>query len=306
LKPDGDLAIDLGDHQLSSPLVAASGTVGSVAEFAPVADVTVYGAMVAKSVSATPWAGREAPRLGAAGTGMLNAIGIQNPGIEAWVDEVGPTLASLPTEVWGSAVGKTPEEFATVAAHLGNTTIGAIEVNLSCPNLEDGIMFALDPKAAFQVVAAVRGATSLPIGAKLSPNAEDIVAVADAVAGAGADWVVVGNTVWGAAIDIETRRPVLRSVVGGYSGSPIKPIALRGVWQVHQALPELPIVGTGGVSHGDDVVEFLLAGASAVGVGSAHFADPKIGAKIIRQLRKYLTRHGIGAVAELIGGAQPW
>lgn len=303
---DGSLSTRLGEHRLASPLIAASGTVGSVVEFAAVADLSVYGAAVAKSVSGGPWPGRATPRIGPAGAGMLNAIGIQNPGIGAWIGEIGSHIGSIPTEVWGSAVGETPEEFATVAAGLSETGVGAIEVNLSCPNLERGTMFALDRGDARRVVAAVRRATRLPVGAKLSPNSEDIVAIAAAVAEEGADWVVLGNTVWGAAIDVETRRPLLSSVVGGYSGSPIKPIALRCVWEVHQALPELPIVGTGGISNGNDVVEFLLAGAAAVGIGSAHFADPKIGSKISRQLHRYLVRHGVGEVADLVGGAEPW
>jgi dihydroorotate dehydrogenase (NAD+) catalytic subunit len=189
---------------------------------------------------------------------------------------------------------------------LAETGVKAIEVNLSCPNLDGGGMFALDATAAAAVVSAVRGKTQLPIGAKLTPNSEDIVVVAAAVAEAGADWVVLGNTVWGAGFDIETRRPLLSGVVGGYSGKPIKPIALRCVWQVSQALPDLPIVGSGGVSSGADVVEFLLAGASAVGVGTAHFASPRVGIKIMRELRRYLQRHGETTVSALVGAVEPW
>jgi dihydroorotate dehydrogenase (NAD+) catalytic subunit len=237
---------------------------------------------------------------------MLNGIGIQNPGVEQWVAEVGPHLATIPTDVWGSTVGNSPEEFGTVAAGLEGAGVAAIEVNLSCPNLEGGGMFALEAASAAAVIAAVRAVTTLPIGAKLTPNSEDIVPIAAAVAAAGADWVVLGNTVWGAGFDIETRRPLLSGVVGGYSGKPIKPIALRCVWQVSQALPELPIVGVGGVAHGNDVVEFMLAGASAVGVGTAHFASPKIGSRIVGQLRRYMVRHGIEDVSELIGAAEPW
>jgi dihydroorotate dehydrogenase (NAD+) catalytic subunit len=237
---------------------------------------------------------------------MLNGIGIQNPGVGAWCDEIGPQLGSVKTDVWGSAVGHTADEFGEVAAVLAKTAVTAIEINLSCPNLEGGGMFALDASAASRVVATVRSVTDRPLGAKLSPNSEDIVAVAAAVAEAGADWVVLGNTVWGAGFDIETRRPLLSGVIGGYSGRPIKPVALRCVWEVSQALPGLPIVGSGGVASGDDVVEFLLAGAAAVGVGTAHFADPKIGRRIIRQLSKYLQRHRIGAVTDLIGAVEPW
>lgn len=296
----------LGGYDLTTPLVASCGTVGSVVDFAGVGDLTAYGAAVAKSVSGTPWAGRKPPRIGSTGAGMLNGIGIQNPGVDQWTADIGPQLSSLPTAVWGSAVGRNAAEFATVAAKLSTTPVKAIEVNLSCPNLESGRMFALDPAAAAEVVAAVRQSTDLPIGAKLTPNSEDIVGVAAAVAEAGADWVVLGNTVWGAGFDIETRRPLLSGVVGGYSGGPIKPIALRCVWEVSQALPGLPIVGSGGVASGEDVVEFFLAGASAVGVGTAHFASPRIGGRIVAQLRRYMKKHRISGVAELIGAAQPW
>lgn len=301
-----DLETTLGEYRLRSPLVAACGTVGSVTDFAEVADLSVYGAAVAKSVSGTPWPGRRPPRLAATGAGMLNGIGIQNPGVDTWVETVAPRLPVLATDVWGSAVGNDVEEFAFVAAQLSTTSVKAIEVNLSCPNLESGRMFALDPVASAAVVAGVKGATSLPVGAKLTPNSEDVVAVAGAVAEAGADWVVLGNTVWGAGFDVNTRRPLLSGVVGGYSGTPIKPIALRCVWEVSQALPRLPIVGIGGVATGDDVVEFLLAGASAVAVGTAHFANPRIGARIIRGLHKYLAKHGVRSPAELIGAVQRW
>lgn len=300
------LGTRLGDYQLESPLVAACGTVGSAVDFAAVGDLGAYGAVVAKSVSGEPWPGRAVPRLAPAGAGMLNGIGIQNPGVDAWAAEVGPELESVPTKVWGSAVGKDPAEFARVSVRLAEAGVDGIEVNLSCPNLESGRMFALDPVAAADVVAAVRASTEVPIGAKLSPNSEDVVSVAGSVAEAGADWVVLGNTVWGAGFDIETRRPLLSGVVGGYSGSPIKPIALRCVWEVSQAIPGLPILGLGGVSSADDVVEFLLAGASAVGIGTAHFAQPRIGSKILKQLRRYMRRHDVPRITELIGAAIPW
>jgi dihydroorotate dehydrogenase (NAD+) catalytic subunit len=296
----------LGDYDLATPLIASCGTVGSVVDFAKVGDLSVYGAAVAKSVSGTPWPGRKQPRLAATGEGMLNGIGIQNPGVEAWAADIGPRLGTIETDVWGSAVGNSAEEFALVAKTLQETGVKAIEVNLSCPNLEGGGMFALDPVAAGEVVATVRSATEVPIGAKLTPNSEDIVAVADATVVAGADWLVLGNTVWGAGFDIETRRPLLSGVVGGYSGRPIKPIALRCVWEVSRALPDVPIIGTGGIASGGDVVEFLLAGASAVGIGTAHFASPRIGRRILGQLRRYMSRHNIDDVAELIGAVEPW
>ncbi|MDJ0663674.1 MAG: dihydroorotate dehydrogenase [Acidimicrobiia bacterium] len=301
-----DLTTCLGEYTLSTPLVAACGTVGSVVDFAAVGHLEEYGAAVAKSVSGTPWPGRTPPRLAGTGAGMLNGIGIQNPGVEAWADEVGPQLGAIPTDIWGSAVGKDAAEFARVAEVLSSAGVTAIEVNLSCPNLESGRMFALDADASTEVIAAVRTATELPIGAKLTPNSERIVAIADAVVGAGADWVVLGNTVWGAGFDIHTRKPLLSGVVGGYSGKPIKPISLRCVWEVSQGLPHVPIVGLGGVSTAEDAIEYLIAGASAVGIGTAHFASPRVGSRILSGLRRYMRRQGMSSVRDLIGSVEPW
>jgi dihydroorotate dehydrogenase (NAD+) catalytic subunit len=301
-----DLTARLGRVTLRNPLVAASGTVGSVVDLLGVVDFSRYGAAVAKSVSGEPWPGRPAPRLAPAGAGMLNGIGIQNPGIDRWVAEVGPRLGRVPCPVWGSAVGRTPQEFAHVARGLAAAGVAAVELNLSCPNLEDGRMFALDPDRAAAVVGAVRASVTLPVGAKLSPNSEDIVSVAGACARSGADWVVLTNTVWGAAVDLDTRRPVLTGTVGGYSGLPLKPLAMRCVIEVRRALPELPIVGCGGVAAGDDVAEYLLAGASAVAMGTIHFAEPRAAPRVLRQLRRRMGRMGAGSVADLVGGMVGW
>lgn len=301
-----DLTTKLGPLELRTPLVAASGTVGSVVDFVEVGALEQYGAAVAKSVSLEPWAGRPSPRIAGAGVGMLNGIGIQNPGVGAWVEEVGPRLGNVPTLVFGSAVGHAAAEFAAVAAALEGAGVSAIEVNLSCPNLEEGGMFALDAGASARVIDAVRAAVTIPVGAKLSPNAIDIAAVAGSVQDAGADWVVLTNTVWGAGIDIHTRRPLLSGIVGGYSGPPLKPIALRCVIEVRRARPDLPIIGCGGVAHGEDVVEFMLAGASAVAVGSAHFASPRIGRRIVRELVSHCRGEGIDHVASLVGGMEAW
>lgn len=295
-----DLTTSLGSVPLRSPLVAASGTVGSVVEFAEVADFSAYGAAVAKSVSDVPWDGRPAPRLAPAGVGMLNGIGIQNPGIEAWVREVAPRLGGLGVPVWGSAVGATIDGFVAVAVAMQEAGLAVVELNLSCPNL-DGHLFALDPRASAAVVRAVREAVEVPIAAKLSPNASDVVAVAAACADAGAGWVVIGNTVWGAGIDVERRRPLLSGVVGGYSGIPLKPISMRCVIEVHRAIPELPILGLGGVVSGRDVVEYVLAGASAVGLGTVHFAEPRAAGRILAETDRMLRRMGESKLSDLIG-----
>ncbi len=296
-----DVSVQLGPVALRGPLVAAAGTVGSVVDFVDVTDFSLYGAAVAKSVSRDPWTGRPAPRVAPAGVGMLNGIGIQNPGIDAFVEKVVPGIDDVLTPVWGSAVGHTPDEFAHVAAGYERAGLPVIEVNLSCPNLEDGRMFALDRDATAAVVSAVREAVDVPIGAKLSPNSEDIVAIADAAAGAGADWVVLTNTAWGAGIDITTREPRLSGVIGGYSGVPIKPLALRCVIEVHRGIPDLPILGCGGVATGADVIEYLLAGASAVGIGTIHFAEPRAAGRIMREVRKTMKRLGVDRLSDLTG-----
>lgn len=296
-----DFTVSLGPLDLASPLIAASGTVGSVYDFADVEALGVYGAAVAKSVSHEPWPGRAAPRIAHAGMGMLNGIGIQNPGIDAWRSSM-PEPGTLPVAVWGSAVGGDAAEFALVAKGLAAAGVAAVEVNLSCPNLEAGTMFALEPGPSAAVVGAVRSVTELPVGAKLSPNSENIVAVARAVAEAGADFLVLTNTVWGMGIDLETRSPKLSGVVGGYSGPPIKPISLRCVWEVASAM-DIPIVGCGGIRTGEDVVEYLLAGATAVAMGTIHLAEPRAGKRILGELDKWCRRHNVERLADLTGGA---
>jgi dihydroorotate dehydrogenase (NAD+) catalytic subunit len=296
----------LGPIHLRSPLIAASGTVGSVWEWADVADVDVYGAAVAKSVAPVEWPGRPAPRLAPTGPGMLNGIGIQNPGIEIWVEMMRPILSGLRVPVWGSAVGSTPEEFAQVAKGLVTAGIEVVEVNLSCPNLDDGRMFALDPERSREVIAAVVGSGDVLVGAKLSPNAEQIVAVAEACLGAGATFLTLTNTALGFGVSIEDRRPLLSGGVGGYSGPGLKPLSMRCVYEVATALPGTPIVGCGGVTTGRDVVEYLLAGASAVGLGTVHFSEPRAGARITRELAREMKRLGVSDVGELIGAVRPW
>ncbi len=294
-------SVKVGPLTLRTPLIASSGTVGSIGEWSGVADADAYGAAVAKSVSGTPWEGRPSPRLAPVEAGMLNSIGIQNPGIDEWVRQHSGRLDSYGVPVWGSAVGHDPDEFARVADGLARCGVAGIEINLSCPNLEDGRMFALDATRAATVVAAVHGTVDIPVGAKLSPNAEDIVAVAEATLEAGADWLTLTNTAWGAGIDIERRRPLVSGVVGGYSGVGMKPLAMRCVIEVHRAFPTAPIIGLGGVRKGTDVIEYLMAGARAVGAGTVHFEDPKAGRRILREARRWAERHGVESFDELVG-----
>lgn len=302
----GQLAVKLGPLELRTPLIAASGTVGSVWEWASAADVTPYGAAVAKSVSPEPWKGRPAPRLAPTQTGMLNGIGIQNPGIDAWGDVMRRHTPERHVDIWGSAVAHDPDGYATVARKLQEANVTAIELNLSCPNLEDGEMFSFSPAHTREVVATVAETVSLPVGAKLSPNTPDIVAVATAARDAGADFVVLTNTTLGFGVDVGARKPLLSGGVGGYSGPGVKPISLRCVYEVSQALPDVPIVGCGGVTTGRDVAEYLLAGASAVAAGTVHLAEPKAGVRIVRELRQVLEQLGVGTPGELTAGMGEW
>jgi len=295
----------LGPIELRSPLIAASGTVGSVWEWAEVADVSPYGAAVAKSVAPVAWAGRAAPRLAPAGPGMLNGIGIQNPGIDAWAEMMAPRIGGLGVPVWGSAVGETPDEFAMVAKGLVAAGVPVVEVNLSCPNIEDGRMFSLDGPRSAEVMAAVASASDVPVGAKLSPNTDDIVGVAAACLDAGATFLTLTNTILGFGIDTASGRPLLSGGVGGYSGPALKAISLRCVYEVSRALPSAPIVGCGGVMTGNDVIEYLLAGASAVAIGTAHLAEPRAGKRIERELSRELERRDT-TVSDLVGGVVPW
>ncbi|NND85593.1 MAG: dihydroorotate dehydrogenase [Acidimicrobiia bacterium] len=296
-------SVTLGPVELRTPLIAASGTVGSVVDAAGAVDFSQYGAAVAKSVAGTEWQGRPAPRLSPTGVGMLNGIGIQNPGIDAWVRDVGPRLDEVDVPVWGSAVGETVEEFARVAEGLERAGVTAVEVNLSCPNLEEGTIWAFDPDRSADVIAAVRGSTSLPVGAKLSPNAERIPDVAERVLEAGADWLVLTNTALGAAVDLGTRQPALSGVVGGYSGAGMKPMAMRCVLEVRRSLGDVAIVGCGGVRTGLDVIEYVMAGARAVAIGTGHFERPRIARRILRQAERWMRRNGVDDLSELVGVA---
>jgi dihydroorotate dehydrogenase (NAD+) catalytic subunit len=236
---------------------------------------------------------------------MLNGIGIQNPGIDVWGAQIAPQLSAIPTSVWGSIVAHDVDGFADVASKMADTGVAAIEINLSCPSL-GGRPFALDADLTAQVIASVRTVTDLPLGAKLSPDAMPINPVADAAMSAGTDWLVVANTVMGAAIDPETRRPLLSGLVGGYSGPAIRPITMKCVLDIARDLPDAPIVACGGVSDARHVLEYVLAGADAVAIGTAHFADPKVARKITKDLKRYMTRHSISALSDLKGAYEPW
>jgi dihydroorotate dehydrogenase (NAD+) catalytic subunit len=303
-----DLAVALGELRLPNPVVTASGTFGHGAEVARLGDVTGLGAVTVKSLSADPWPGKPAPRLHMTPAGMVNAVGLQNPGVGAWLADDLPALRALGARVIASVWGTTVEDFARAAKLLSpaRDDLVAIEVNVSCPNhhrREE--IFAHDADATAAAIGAVGEAgLDLPVLAKLSPNVTDLTAIARAAVGAGATSLTLVNTLLALVVDAETRRPVLGGGGGGLSGPAIKPVALRAVHDVTRALPGVPVVGTGGISTGLDAVEFLLAGATAVGVGTANFLDPRAPYRVRDELENWCARHGVARVSDLVGALE--
>jgi dihydroorotate dehydrogenase (NAD+) catalytic subunit len=305
---DPDLAVTLGPLGLPSPIVTASGTFGHGDEVARLGDPRRLGAVTAKSVSPEPWAGKPAPRLHMTASGMVNAVGLQGPGMRAWITDDLPALRATGARVIASVWGHTVDDFARATELLDGVDVVAVEVNASCPNVHSpdqqrGI-WAHDPRATGEVVRAVRGATSRPVFAKLSPNVTDLTEIARAAVDAGADGLTLVNTVLALVIDAETRRPVLGAGGGGLSGPAIKPIALRAVRTVTRALPDVPVIGTGGVQTGVDAIEMLLAGASAVAVGTANFRDPRAPYRVLDELIDWCARHDVARVRDLTGALE--
>ncbi|HEY0507564.1 MAG TPA: dihydroorotate dehydrogenase [Blastococcus sp.] len=302
-----DMSTSLATVAIPSPVLTASGCGAFGRELEPFLDLTALGAVVTKSVQLHPRSGRPTPRMAETPSGMLNSIGLQGPGIDGLLAEDLPWLAERGARVLVSIAGTRVEHFAELAERLrGVPGVLGLEVNISCPNVESrGEVFACDPVAASEVVRAVRAAAdpAQPVYAKLSPDVTDIVGVAAAVTDAGADGLSMINTLMGLVIDTDTLRPVLGGVTGGLSGPAIRPVALRCVWQVHQALPDVPILGMGGIRSGLDALQFLLAGASAVSVGTAVFNDPSAPARIHAELAAALAERGLGSVREAVGYA---
>ncbi len=303
-----DLRVRLGPLELPNPVIAASGTFGHGDEVARLADPAALGAVTVKSLAAYEWAGNPAPRLHMTAAGMLNAVGLQGPGVTRWVEEELPELRARGARVIASVWGRTVDEFGEAAALLApaRDDLIAVEANISCPNLEDrSRVFAHDHDATSAAVQAVVGAgLRLPIFVKLSPNVTDLREIAVAALEAGATGLTLVNTVMGLVIDAERRRPALGHGGGGLSGPAIKPVALRAVHEVSRAFPGVPIIGTGGIASGTDAIEMLLAGASAVGVGTVTFQDPRAPARIVREITKWCARHGVERVTDLTGGLQ--
>ena len=298
-----NLSVDVAGMALRNPIMTASGTFGYGAEFAPYMDLQSIGAIVTKGLSLRPQAGNDTPRIVETPAGMLNAIGLQNVGIDAFVEKKVPFLRTVNTPCIANFFGNTVEEYAEMARRLDAIPeVAGLEMNISCPNVKcGGIQFGSDPASAATVVAACRAACNKPLIVKLSPNVTDVVAMARACVDAGADSLSLINTLVGMAIDVKTRRPVLANTTGGLSGPAIKPVALRMVWQVAQAV-KVPLIGIGGIMSATDVVEFLLAGATAVQVGTASFVTPGIAQTIAEDLEQWMQDNGVHDVRELIGG----
>ncbi|HUJ78739.1 MAG TPA: dihydroorotate dehydrogenase [Nitrospiria bacterium] len=296
------LNVTLGKLELKNPIILASGTVGYGEEYGRLFDLGGLGAITVKGLSLKPRAGHPAPRLCETPAGLLNAIGLHNVGLQAFLTDKLPFLRRQNIKVIVNVFGETIEEYVDLAEALSRADgVHALELNISCPNTKrGGLSFGSDLEATTALVAAVRKATPLPLFVKLSPNVPDLVPFAKACEAQGADGLSLINTVRGMAIDVDTRRPKLTTVVGGLSGPAIRPIAVRMVWEVTRAV-RLPVIGMGGIAAADDAIEFLLAGASAVAIGSANFADPAVSLKVLAGLERYLLRHRVTDVRQLIG-----
>lgn len=296
------LGVKIGPLELKNPVMTASGTFGYGLEFEPFVDLSRLGAVVVKGLSLEPRPGNPPPRIVETAGGMLNAIGLQNIGIRAFIQEKMPLLRQLGVTVIANIFGETIDEYRRVAAMLDTVAgIAGIEVNISCPNVKKGgIAFGADPDMAANVTRQVRRETKLPLIIKLTPNVTDITEIAFAAEAAGADAISLINTVTGMSVDIETRRPRLANVTGGLSGPAIKPIAMRMVWQTAQAL-KIPIIGAGGIRTAADAIEFLITGASAVEIGTANFINPSVTIDVLEGIQEYMARHQIKHMKDLIG-----
>jgi dihydroorotate dehydrogenase (NAD+) catalytic subunit len=300
-----DLRVQVGSVELPNPVMTASGTAGHGDELGRFVDLSSLGAVVVKSLSAGPWPGNPAPRVHETDAGMLNAVGLQNPGVEAWREEELGALLATGARVVASVWGRTVEDYEKAAAMLADCPpqVVAVEVNLSCPNLgHDDEMFAHSPDATAEAVAAT-AACRRPRWAKLSPNVTDLVPVAAAALSAGAEALTLVNTVRGMAIDPVTRHPRLGAGGGGLSGLAIRPVAVRAVYECRRAFPEAAIVGVGGVARGEHAAELLVAGATAVQVGTATFADPRAVVRVREELAAWCSAQGVARVTDLIGSA---
>lgn len=300
-----NLAVEIAGIKLKNPVMPASGTFGYGEEYAPYLDLERLGAIVTKGLSLRPKAGNPTPRIAETSSGMLNAIGLQNVGVDDFIKFKLPFLREINTPVIVNFFGNTLDEYGEVAARLAEIPeVAGLELNISCPNVKQGgIVFGTDPKAAVEVVSLVRRRSSKPLIVKLTPNVTDITLVAKAVEEAGADALCCINTLTGMAIDVKSRKPLLANITGGLSGPAIRPVAVRMVYQVARAV-DIPVIGVGGIVHGVDALEFLIAGATAVQVGTANFVDPRAMLNVIEEIEAFCVAEGIEDLRKLIGSIQ--
>lgn len=296
-----DLTTQLGALTLQNPVMTASGTFGYGQEVAHLIDLSQLGAIVCKTVTRQPRAGNAPPRTTETASGMLNAIGLQNVGLQRFIKDKLPFLRECGTPLIVNVAGETVEDFAFLCRALSEQPgVAAIELNISCPNVAHGLDFATDPSLAEDVVSHARRATSLPLFAKLSPNVTDIAVIARAAEAGGADALSVANTFVGMAVDTRTRKPRISNITGGLSGPAIKPLALRAVWKC-AGVVSIPVIGIGGIATAQDALEFLIAGATAVQVGTATFVQPDAALQVVQGIREYLDAAGMKSVSELVG-----
>ncbi len=297
-----NLSVEIAGIQFQNPVLTASGTFGYGLEYTDFIDLNLLGGIVVKGLSIKPSHGNSPPRMVETASGMLNAIGLQNIGVEVFINEKLPLLKKFNANIIVNFFGDTQDEYVLAAERLNDVTeIAALEMNISCPNVEKGGMtFGTEPKITEELVRKVRKVTSSPLIVKLSPNVTDIVVMAKAAVNGGADALSIINTLLGMAIDIKTRCPMLANVTGGLSGPAIKPVALRMVWQVAKAV-DIPIIGIGGIMNAQDALQFIIAGASAIQVGTANFIDPSISVKILEGIKNYCQKDKIGDIKDLIG-----
>ncbi len=300
-----NLSVKIGNLSLKNPVMTASGTFGYGKEFEDFVDLEQIGGIIVKGTTLQKREGNAYPRMAETPSGMLNAVGLQNKGVDYFVEKIYPQIKDINTNMIVNVSGSDIESYVKTAERINELdNIPAIELNISCPNVKQGGMaFGVTPNGAAEVVSAVRKAYDKTLIVKLSPNVTNIAEIALAVEAAGADSVSLINTLLGMAIDAEKRKPILSTVTGGMSGAAVKPIALRMVWQVAQAV-KIPVIGLGGIMNWRDAVEFLLAGATAIQIGTANFIDPAITVKVAEGINNYLDRHGFSSVEEIIGGLE--
>jgi len=297
-----DLSVKFAGIKLKNPVLTASGTFGYGEEFAEFVDLNKLGGVIVKGVSLKAIKGNPPPRIWETPSGMLNAIGLENPGVDAFINQKLPYLRQFDTAVIVNVFGYSLDEYVGVVERLSDVSgVAGLEVNISCPNVKaGGIMFGTNVKASFELLSAVRKATRLPVIAKLSPNVTDITEFACAARDAGCDGLSLINTLLGMAIDVRCRKPRLANCTGGLSGPAIRPVAVRMVWQTTRAV-QLPIIGMGGIVTGEDALEFILAGASAVAVGTANFIDPRATLNVIDGIEKFMREQGVSDIKSLVG-----